>query len=136
MKCVGRREIAEDLASDAFLSLYRNLDSIDPERLPAWLFKVVANSAASYWRHSTVERKYAAEVEDHARAAEEPATLTSILQIPELRPHHRACLILRYAHDMERADIAARLGMTENQVKSCLQYGLELLRKHLSGGGT
>jgi RNA polymerase sigma-70 factor (ECF subfamily) len=135
MKCVGKREIAEDLTSDAFLALYRNLDSIDQTRLPAWLFTVVAHAAASYWRHSTVERKHAATVEKQPRTVEQPVALSAMLQIPELKPQHRACLVLRYAHDMDRADIAAKLGMTENQVKSCLQYGLELLRRHLSGEG-
>jgi RNA polymerase sigma-70 factor (ECF subfamily) len=131
IKCVGRREIAEDLTSDAFLALYRNLASIDQTRLPAWLFTVVAHAATSYWRHSVVEQKYAATVEDQPRSAEPTVDLASILQIPELKPQHRACLVLRYAHDMDRPEIAARLGMTENQVKSCLQYGLELLRRSL-----
>jgi hypothetical protein len=30
---------------------------------------------------------------------------------------------------MERDEIAGALGMTANQVKSCLQYGLKLLRQ-------
>ena len=54
------------------------------------------------------------------------------LRAPELKPVHRACLHLRYVHDLDRADIAKRLGLTEIQVKGHLQYGRELLRKRLA----
>ena len=44
------------------------------------------------------------------------------------------CQMESRAHALEMAsalkEIAGRLGLTENQVKSYLQYSLELLRKH------
>src|SRR5215472_16368573 len=61
MRTVGDRSLAEDITSEAFLELYRNLDSMDPERLPAWLFTVVRNRAVDYWRKQAVERRYAQE---------------------------------------------------------------------------
>jgi DNA-directed RNA polymerase specialized sigma24 family protein len=42
---------------------------------------------------------------------------------------HRVCLALRYVQGMTRAEIAARTGLTEMQVKGHLQYALTLLRK-------
>jgi RNA polymerase sigma-70 factor, ECF subfamily len=132
LRCVGRPDVAEELASDAFLALHRNFGRIDQSLLPAWLFTVVRNLATSYWRRSVVEQNYAQQTQFEERPQPaDPDLLTSILNIPQLKPIHRTCLILRYAHDMERSDIAARLGLTENQVKSYLQYALELLRKHL-----
>jgi RNA polymerase sigma-70 factor, ECF subfamily len=128
-RCVGRPEVAEEITSEAFLELYRNLEHIEHTRLPAWLFTVVRNRATSYWRHVEVERKYAEPPEE--RSVPRPDSMTSLIAIPQLKPIHRTCLILRYAHDMERGEIAARLGLTDNQVKSYLQYALELLRKHL-----
>jgi RNA polymerase sigma-70 factor (ECF subfamily) len=134
LKCVSRQDIAEEITSDAFLALYRNLKSVDPDRLPAWLFTVARNSATSYWRRTIVERKYAPQAEDRPQTSE-PGMLTSLLGIPQLKQEHRACLIMRYAHDLERAEIADRLGLSENQVKSYLQYGLELLRQNLQKEG-
>jgi RNA polymerase sigma-70 factor, ECF subfamily len=134
VRCVGRPEVAEEITSDAFLALYRNLKTIDQSRLPAWLFTVVRNLATSYWRRSAVERKYAPQAEERVETTE-PSMMTSILDLPQLKPIHRNCLILRYVHDMERSQIAARLGLTENQVKSCLQYALELLRNHMMDRG-
>ena len=130
LKCVGRADVAEEITSDAFLALHRNFGRIDQGRLPAWLFTVVRNLATSYWRRSVVEQKYVQQAEERSQPADSDF-MTSMLNIPQLKPIHRTCLILRYAHDMERGDVATRLGLTENQVKSYLQYGLELLRKHL-----
>jgi DNA-directed RNA polymerase specialized sigma24 family protein len=32
LRCVGKKEVAEDLTSDAFLALHRNLDNIEEAR--------------------------------------------------------------------------------------------------------
>jgi hypothetical protein len=45
LSVAGSREVAEDLASEAFLALHRNLESIDPSQLREWLLKVVSNSS-------------------------------------------------------------------------------------------
>jgi DNA-directed RNA polymerase specialized sigma24 family protein len=41
------------------------------------------------------------------------------------------CLELRYGCGLTRSEIATHTGLTDNQVKSCLQYGLRLLRAAL-----
>ena len=53
-------------------------------------------------------------------------------RVRALKPIHRACLILRYVHGMERSEIAAHLGLSETQVKGLLQYARELVRKSLT----
>ena len=125
-----RRERAEDLASEAFLALYRELDTIDRNQLPAWLITVVRNRARDLWRRRVVEERYA-EQEGHGAmaSAEAPALEEWILHGTGLKPVHRTCLILRYVWGMSRVEIAAETGLTETQVKGHLQYALELLRK-------
>ena len=129
--CVGKRELAEDLTSEAFLELYRNWDKIDQKQLPGWLITVVKNRAVDHWRRASREEQYA---EQPAGAPTEfDLWLGSFLEENKaLKPTHRACLILRYVHGMSREEIALKLGMTGNQVKSYLQYGLQLLREELS----
>jgi RNA polymerase sigma-70 factor (ECF subfamily) len=127
MRCVSRRDLAEDLTSEAFVALYRNLESIDASRLPGWLFTVVRNRARDHWRRQVVEQRY---LETLGTSAVEPPRLERrILESPGLKPVHRTCLMLRYVHGMTRAEIAAKTGLTEMQVKGSLQYALELLRK-------
>jgi RNA polymerase sigma-70 factor (ECF subfamily) len=130
MKVCGRREIAEDLTSDAFLSLHRNFDAIDQGQLPAWLLTVVRNRARDLWRHRVVEQRFEAQaVEPPPVTPAEPSILDSV----ELKPVHRTCLVLRYGYGMSRAEIAAHTGLSETQVRGHLQYGLTLLRKAHAG---
>jgi RNA polymerase sigma-70 factor (ECF subfamily) len=135
MSVAGRREIAEDLTSEAFLALYRNLASIDQSRLPGWLLTVVRNRARDLWRHQEVEQRYADERPDEVAA--EPQDLERwIFEHADLKPIHRTCILLRYVHGLTRTEIAEATGLTETQVKGHLQYGLTLLRKaYLKGSG-
>lgn len=130
LKCVGRRDVAEDITSEVFLSLHRTIESIDADQLPGWLFTVAKNRAIDHWRRSNVERRYL----DSLEAAEptwEPPVDVWLREATGLKPVHRACLILRYVHGMTRVEIAAQLGLTENQVKGHLQYSLTILRRDL-----
>jgi RNA polymerase sigma-70 factor, ECF subfamily len=128
MRCVSRRDVAEDLTSEAFLALYRNLDHIDESQLPAWLLTVVRNRARDYWRRQVVEQRYLESL-DPPIASDAPPLERWILDNPALKPIHRTCLMLRYVHGMSRAEIAEALALSETQVKGHLQYALELLRK-------
>ena len=128
MRCVSNRALAEDLTAEAFLELHRNWDRIELARLPGWLLTVVRNRARDHWRRQEVERRYAEQLADQP-ADVVPEVERWMLDSPDLKPAHRTCLMLRYVHGMTRAEIASTTGLSENQVKGCLQYALELLRK-------
>jgi RNA polymerase sigma-70 factor, ECF subfamily len=137
LRAVGNRELAEDITSEVFLELYRNRDSVDAGKLPAWLFTVAKNRAVDYWRKTATEQRYA----DLAPAQEAAPALRLDLQQwlreePTLKPIHRVCLVMHFVHGMNRVEIAERLGVADTQVKGHLQYGLQLLRKAWDGGKT
>jgi RNA polymerase sigma-70 factor (ECF subfamily) len=129
------RETAEDVTSEAFLALYRNLDSIEESLLPGWLLTVARNRARDLWRRRAVEERYLETLEEPVvqpvdSAQGSPIGMESlVLECGGLKPVHRTCLMLRYVYGMTRAEIAAQTGLSEMQVKGHLQYGLELLRK-------
>jgi len=127
LSVVGRRELAEDLTSEAFLAPWRNFDGIDHSQLPGWLIAVVRNRARDWWRRQQVEQRHLEQVSDAAWPAQ-PSLEQWILESADLKPVHRTCLMLRYVHGMTRAEIAATLSMSETQVKGYLQYALALLR--------
>ncbi len=130
MSITRRKEIAEDLTSEAFLALHREMASIDPSRLPAWLLTVVRNRARNLWRHQVIEERYAVEMKPAAPPAPPAMSLEDwILASPGLKPVHRLCVMLRYVSGMTRTEIAAETGLSETQVKGHLQYALSLLRK-------
>lgn len=131
MRLVGRREVAEDITSEVFLALLRNIDAVDTDRLPAWLFTVARNQAMDYWRHRSVEQRYVAESRA-APAVEESAPESWLFESESLKPIHRVCLVLRYVEGMSRAEIARKMDLSETQVKRYLQYARHLLRKELA----
>lgn len=125
-----RRDVAEDLTSEAFMALHRHLGTIDPSQLPGWLLTVVRNRARDWWRHARVEERYAQQVlADDTTHVVEPQLERWMLESAHLKPVHRTCLMLRYVHGMTRAEVAQATGLSETQVKGHLQYGLTLLRK-------
>jgi len=132
LACVRRREIAEELTSEAFLALYRNFDGIDETRLPGWLIAVVRNRSRDYWRHQVTEQSYLRPLLDQSQEAA-PASEGGLFSSCGLKPVHRVCLRLRYVDGMSRTEIASATGLSENQVKGHLQYGLRLLRAALTG---
>lgn len=136
VRCVSRRELAEDLTSDAFLALQRNLDRVELDQLPSWLFRVVKNRAIDLWRREKVERRYAERPElrvPEAVEAEPAPVPAALLESRALKPIHRLCLTLRYVQGMSRAEVASQLGLSETQVKGHIQYARELLRRELEG---
>ena len=130
LKCVGRRDVAEDIVSEVFLALHRNMSAVDVSQLPGWLFAVAKHRAVDYWRHAQVEHRYL-ETLPGAEPTWEPTLESWLRESKALKPVHRACLILRYVHEMDRAEIARRLGLTPTQVKGHLQYALTILRREL-----
>jgi RNA polymerase sigma-70 factor (ECF subfamily) len=130
LRSVGNRELAEDITSEAFLELYRNRDTVDAGKLPAWLFTVARNRLVDYWRKAAREQLYVEQAPVTAVAPAGRMDLQEWLQEePALKPIHRTCLVMHFVHGMNRMEIAERLGVTEGKVKGHLQYGLQLLRK-------
>lgn len=135
VRVVGRQDIAEELTSDAFIALWRAFDTIDASQLPGWLFTVVRNRATDYWRRAGVEQRHRASISPTPATSPAGEFREWLDSAPALKPLHRAVLILRYVHGLERAEIAVRLGLTETQIKGHLQYAHRLLRKELTGQG-
>ena len=128
LKCVGRRDVADDITSEVFLTLYRRFDSLDRSDIQGWLFAVTRNRAIDYWRRTQIEQRY---LEAAPRPQPPPEALAEgwLRDAKALKPVHQACLILHYVHGMERTEIAKRLGLSETQVKGHLQYALAILRR-------
>jgi RNA polymerase sigma-70 factor (ECF subfamily) len=134
---VGRKDLAEDITSDAFVALLRNLDAIDEAQLPGWLLTVARNRARDYWRKQATELHYLESLPRRSEAGTDAGPgQRGLLDDPSLKPVHRICLTLRYVEGMTRREIAEFLGLSEMQVKGHVQYALQLLRKSADGSRT
>ena len=128
--------LAEELAQDVFLELYRNLRQIESgAHLVSWLRRVTVNRSIDRVRKR--KREGLTSLDD----APEPSTPASnadplaseklrrlIASLPEKQ---RAIVILRYQEDMDPTEIAGVLEMPVNTVKSKLHRALALLRGKL-----
>jgi len=137
----GQRQLAEDLAQEAFLRVASRLREVNPEAFGAYLRQTVVNLARSHFRHARVQRRYAERIEaeaEHHRAAAEAASagdadahedLWRALQA--LPARQREVLVCRFYLDMSEEQTAETLGMRSGTVKSTSARGLGALRAAL-----
>lgn len=137
-RMLGRRDVAEDLAQDAFLQLYRKLDHIESvEHLGFWLRRVVANLAIDWLRRPAHGATQPIDEEIGLAAPEnhtDPLMSRALARLMgELPPAARAVMVLRYQEDLDVADIATALDMPVNTVKSHIKRSLTALRGKMIG---
>lgn len=134
------RSAAEDVAQDVFLSLHRNLASIQsPAHAAAWLRKVTAQRAIDEGRRRKRQPQLALEEVAEPAAcgpASDPMLGDALRRlIASLSETPRMVMVLRYQEDLDPAEIAAALDMPVATVKSHLQRSLALLREKLARRG-
>ncbi len=129
--------VAEELAQDAFVELYRRIGRIEsPEHLEFWLRRVIGHRCIDHLR------KRPGRAEQPLEAIPEPAgsapggdlLLEGLLQrlVATLPDIARLVVILRFQEDLKPGEIAETLDIPVNTVKSHLQRSLSLLRDKLS----
>jgi len=133
------RALAEEIAQDVFLQLYRKLPALEsPEHVLHWLRWVTAHRLIDHSRQE--KRRPQSPLEDAPEpATADPASMSSdplladmlrelVAALPE---NARVVMILRYQEDLDPMDIARALDMPVATVKSHLQRSLALLRDKL-----
>ncbi len=132
------RAVAEEVAQDVFLSLYRNWSEIESaEHAASWLRKVAAQRAIDEGR-KRARRGPVAALEDVAPVAAKEtggdflmreALRKLVASLPETQ---RMITILRYQEDLDPSEISQVLEMPVATVKSHLQRSLALLREKVA----
>jgi RNA polymerase sigma-70 factor (ECF subfamily) len=138
----SNRETAEDVAADAFLSVYDHIEQYDDSRpFGPWFFRIVTNAALKSVRktgsHSHEDGPQTSEQLDSAVGPEEAAVIRETRAVVfgamnALPPQQRAVLVLRYYLDMDEAAISEVLGCPLGTVKWRLHAARERLRGSLT----
>jgi RNA polymerase sigma-70 factor (ECF subfamily) len=141
LHCLRDRALAEELAQDVFLKLYRHLGEIEsPAHLKFWLRRVASHRAIDIARRRRWWPKFG--LDDIPEPAQPALGGDSLLHrhltklVATLPETQRVLVVLRYQEDMDPAEIAAVLDMPVATVKSYLHRALGLLRKKLGKGQT
>ena len=140
----GQRQLAEDLAQEAFVRVASRLREVSPDAFGPYLRQTVVNLARSHFRHARVQRRYADRIEaeaEHRRAVSEAASAIDADSHEELwRALHalparqREVLVCRFYLDMSEEQTAETLGIRAGTVKSTSARGLVALRAALRLG--
>jgi RNA polymerase sigma-70 factor, ECF subfamily len=126
---VGNREEAEDLTSQTFMKAVRSIDrERGPQSMQKWLYQVARTTVADYWRAyyrisiSSLEELLDAGWEG---PVDEEDTVTGDTTPPErvqrvlkaLPEHYREVLTCRFLLNLSIKETAAKMGLTEANVK-------------------
>jgi len=141
----GQRQLAEDIAQEAFLRVASRLREVSPDSFGAYLQQTVVNLVRSHYRHARVQRRYADRIEAEAarnQAATEAASAGSDaetrdelwLALLTLPVHQREAIVCRFYLDMSEQQTAEALGVRVGTVKSTTSRGLQALRAALEPG--
>jgi len=126
----GRRDMADDVAQDAFERAFAALSRFDERRpFEPWLNRIVVNRSLDLLRSERrligIESADRIEGEWRDAAAEDRALLQAV---SGLSPQRRVAIVLRYGVGLPPAEIAELLGVPVGTVHSRLARGLEDLR--------
>ena len=129
------RDRAEEIAQDAFLQLYRSLDSISsPSHLLFWLRQVTTRRCIDTVRRSRLKAVALDDVAElqSSGTLHDPLLDRKLKQLVASLPEtQRLVVTLRYQEDLDPAEICRIVDMPVNTVKSHLHRALQALRKML-----
>ncbi len=129
---------AQDVVQETFISLYKTIDRIDTaKKFSAYLFSITRNYAISYLRsrkvHAPLEtaEKVAGDDNPELRleVSDENKRVQEALNIIDHK--YKQVIMLYYFDDLSYEEIASRLGVPVNTVRTHLKRAKEALRRVL-----
>ena len=147
-RMVQSQAIAEELAQEVFLRVYRSRSTYEPTaKFTTWLFRIATHLALNALRDGKNERlqdslddesgELPRQVSDRRPSVEQAMVYESKMQeirsaIARLPDKQRAAVLMHKYEEMEYSQIAKVLGCSESAVKSLLFRAYETLRARLA----
>lgn len=135
-----RREVAEDLTSATFERVVRSWGSYDAAKAAerTWILSIARNILTDHYRRQ--RHRAGPSVDEHPMLLDTLVTNDDPLArhlsresvrgwLEQLGPREREVLALRYGADMTAGEIAAALGLSEDNVHQISSRALRRLRK-------
>lgn len=152
LRILPTREDAQDAYQDAFIKVYRKLDSFRFQcRFHTWLYRVATNVCLDHLRRRRTRREVGvfekADLEGRSplqlardsrptgspermlRSGEITSRIT--LALDKLTAREKAVFVLRHYEGMRLRKIGERCGMSESAAKQCLFRATRKLRREL-----
>lgn len=147
-RMVANRAIAEELAQDVFIRVYRSRRTYEPTaKFSTWLYRITTNVALNHFRdEKRTQNNISLDMQDAAqlrREAFDQAPLVEDLLVREvslrqirravgaLPPKQRAAVIMHKYEGMDYVQISGVLGCSPSAVKALMFRAYETLRTRL-----
>ena len=147
-RMVANRAIAEELAQDVFVRVYRSRRTYEPTaKFSTWLYRITTNVALNHFRDSKRnQNQISLDVQDAIQVRREAQDRTLLIEdrlvrevvarqirhaIRALPPKQRAAVIMHKYDEMDYAQIALVLGCSSSSVKALMFRAYEKLRLRL-----
>lgn len=133
--------IAEELAQEVFLELWRRRDMLAPDSSVAgYLMQAVRNRALNHLRHLAVQKKsvvYVEALSEPAEHADEQVHANDLRvamtkAIAALPPRTREVFVMSRERGLRYSEIAEQLGVSVKAVEANMSRALRILREELS----
>jgi len=139
LRKMGDQRSAEDVVQDSLLRAYKGLHSFSGDyNLNAWLHRIVNNVCADEGSRRQRDARLAARFRSYADVAAPPADDDIVdiqavamvrAAVAELPDAYREALVLRDLMDMEYADVAEHIGISEQNARARVSRARAALRK-------
>lgn len=147
-RMVANRAIAEELAQDVFIRVYRSRQTYEPSaKFSTWLYRITTNVALNHFRDEKRTRnEISLEVQDAAQVRREARDHGILIEdrlvrevvarqirnaIQNLPPKQRAAVIMHKYNELDYAQISRILGCSPSAVKALMFRAYETLRLRL-----
>ena len=146
-RMVQNQAVAEELAQDVFLRVYRARKSYEPSaKFTTWLFRISTHIALNAIRDTRGERSFESVDDQQSQVSDLPDRRGTIEQalledarlkeirraVQALPAKQRAAVLMHKYNEMDYAQIAQVLRCSESAVKSLLFRAYESLRRKLA----
>lgn len=135
-RLTANSEDALDLSQDVFLKAYQNIRKLDdPERFPAWLFRIAHNEAQSLFRKKRPEVDLNEDLGLHMEPSHTfslDLSLAVTAALDRLSPDQKEAVVLKVYQGFKFEEMSEILSCPVSTVKSRVYTALDLLKTELS----
>ena len=138
-KRVANPSDAEDITAEAFAKCYERFDSFDPTKasFSTWLYAIIRNKLKNYYRDSKGLDELDENIADNTLMEDEVISAIRLSQLRNqladalmtLNDLQRQVVVLKYFSDLHSKEIAARLGISPENVRVILSRSIAKLSK-------
>jgi RNA polymerase sigma-70 factor (ECF subfamily) len=141
---VGRKETAEDLAHEVFLSAWQNIANYEFRGFPfsSWLYRIANNAVIDYYRTwkstqalETIPEEFFSETPELDNEIDKSIDLKVVRHaLAKLENDQQNVLIMKFVDDLSNKEIADIIGKSEGAVRVIQHRALKQLKKHIDAG--